>query len=387
MQIRLHDRSEGDGRPQGLSCDEDGLGFGGDHALIEASDGPFGRIFCRRPIDQINRLLSAGYGAPIDLAEREPLLDRIADCLTKGDLAQAQLLALHLRLPDLPDEQAADRLAKAEQLLRYNHHHDDQGRFASAPGDGAGGGTPILARDPTPQVQAAAARALQARNLGPIQGEYVDPNLNALNYLANGKPVPAGLPTPKLDQFLKPAVASPSSRPEDLFGAVTLDAADRKLATFLDSYLNRKGPPTPPLAGYGSRLVYWGKTFNIDPRLLVALAGAESGFGAHVTMGANNYWNWETNQKHPSQSAISSVDHAIQLVSSGLDRLFDLSNLGFYDGTKKAQGNDARYYCASGCSGASAFYRIFHELGGEPTRLGYGATSRPYVPPSKEERR
>jgi len=72
---------------QGLSCDDDGLGFGGDHALIEAAEGPFGRVFRKRPIDQINRLLSAGYGAPLDLSAREPLFDRIAESLTKGDLA------------------------------------------------------------------------------------------------------------------------------------------------------------------------------------------------------------------------------------------------------------------------------------------------------------
>jgi len=136
MLVRLHDRTEGAARPKGLSCDDDGLRFGGDFALIEAAEGPFGRVFRRRPVDQINRLLSAGYGAPVDLTAREPLLDRIAGCLAKGDVAQAQLLALQLRLPDLPDDDATDRLARAEALLRFNPNHDDRGRFASAPGDG-----------------------------------------------------------------------------------------------------------------------------------------------------------------------------------------------------------------------------------------------------------
>jgi len=136
MLVRLHDRTEGAARPKGLSCDDAGLRFGGDFALIEAAEGPFGRGFRRRPVDQINRVLSAGYGAPVDLTAREPVLDQIADCLTKGDLSRAQLLALQLRLPDLPDEGATDKLAKAEALLRFNPNHDDQGRFASAPGDG-----------------------------------------------------------------------------------------------------------------------------------------------------------------------------------------------------------------------------------------------------------
>jgi len=362
MLVRLHDRTEGGPAPKGLSCDDDGLRFGGEVALIEASEGPFGRVFRRRPIDQINRLLSAGYGAAVDLTARTPVLDQITDCLTKGDLSRAQMLALQLRLPDLPDEAAADRLAKAEQLLRFNPNHDELGRFASAPGGGPASNRLTIPQDPTPQVQAAAVRALQARNLGPIQGEYVDPNLNALNYLANGKAVPTGLPTPDLSRY-PASEARPNSHPsKDLFPApqtpVTLDASDAQLAETLDSHLTGT-----PMDGLGPRLVYWGKKYNIDPRLLVALADAETHFGVNVTMGAYNYWNWLWN-KPQSNSFFVTPDRGIESVAKGLNKDANLENLATAD-----------------------LASILRKLGGDPDRLGYGATFRRYVPPSKEKRR
>lgn len=66
------------------------------------------------------------------------MLDGIAGSLIRGDIARAQLLALQLRLPDLDDETGPNRLLKADELLRFNPNHDNQGRFASAPGDGGG---------------------------------------------------------------------------------------------------------------------------------------------------------------------------------------------------------------------------------------------------------
>ena len=135
MLIKLHDRrAEPRARVRGLSCDETGLHFAGDCALIESVGEDGAPAYRRRPIDEINRTLSAGYGAPVDLTAREGLLDSIADHLNRGDLARAQLLALQLRLPDLAGDADIDRLLKADQLLRFNPNHDDKGRFATAPG-------------------------------------------------------------------------------------------------------------------------------------------------------------------------------------------------------------------------------------------------------------
>jgi RHS repeat-associated protein len=54
----------------------------------------------------------------------------------------------------------------------------------------------------------------------------------------------------------------------------------------IDNYLT-----TTPLAGQGSSLMATGQTYNLDPRLLVSLAGAETTFGKNITAGQYNALN------------------------------------------------------------------------------------------------
>ena len=56
----------------------------------------------------------------------------------------------------------------------------------------------------------------------------------------------------------------------------------------IDDYLRDKGSP---LAGQGEAFVNSGRTHNVDPRLLVAIAGAETTFGLN-TCAEYNAWNW-----------------------------------------------------------------------------------------------
>jgi hypothetical protein len=56
----------------------------------------------------------------------------------------------------------------------------------------------------------------------------------------------------------------------------------------LDTYLASKGSP---MAGQGIAFVQSGMRWQVDPRLLVAISGAESNFGA-TTCGPNNAWGW-----------------------------------------------------------------------------------------------
>lgn len=53
---------------------------------------------------------------------------------------------------------------------------------------------------------------------------------------------------------------------------------DANLASRLDSYLSAKGSP---LAGLGNVFVYQSSAVGLDPRLLVAIAGAETSFGTY----------------------------------------------------------------------------------------------------------
>ena len=126
--------NSGNGRLLGLTCDETGVHMAGGFALIEREPVEGGWLYRLRPIEDLNRALSAAYGADVDLGVRKARLERIAQHLARGELGLAQVTALQLRLLDLPDEAAVDRLHKAEQLLRFNANHDDRGRFASAPG-------------------------------------------------------------------------------------------------------------------------------------------------------------------------------------------------------------------------------------------------------------
>ncbi|HEX4229024.1 MAG TPA: hypothetical protein VHZ07_10160 [Bryobacteraceae bacterium] len=73
-----------------------------------------------------------------------------------------------------------------------------------------------------------------------------------------------------------------------------------------------------PLAGFGHAFYNAGVANGIDPRLLVALAYAESSDGRHITRGdANNIFNWEYNGKH--HSPYRSIEAAIDSLAAGLN--------------------------------------------------------------------
>jgi hypothetical protein len=72
------------------------------------------------------------------------------------------------------------------------------------------------------------------------------------------------------------------------------------------------------LAGFGHAFYNAGVANGIDPRLLVALAYAESSDGRHITRGdANNIFNWEYNGKH--HSPYRSIEAAIDSLAAGLN--------------------------------------------------------------------
>jgi hypothetical protein len=150
-----------DGVGLGLSCDEAGLRLAGECVLI-GPDADNEHWFRVSDIEEINRALSAGYGADIDLSSRLPALERLAKLMSEGKWGLAGIAALQLRLPPLPDEAALARLRKVEQLLRGNPYHlpagPGGGQFTSGPsvgGQAAGGA----------QGQAASS---QAANANPV---------------------------------------------------------------------------------------------------------------------------------------------------------------------------------------------------------------------------
>ena len=66
-------------------------------------------------------------------------------------------------------------------------------------------------------------------------------------------------------------------------GAVTSTSAQQ-----IDLYLLSKGSP---MAGTGALFIQAGQQYGMDPRLVVAISGAESSFGAKLC-GTFNAWGW-----------------------------------------------------------------------------------------------
>jgi hypothetical protein len=87
------------------------------------------------------------------------------------------------------------------------------------------------------------------------------------------------------------------------------------LAAQLDAYLTEKGSP---LAGYGKDFVASGQKHNVDPRLIVAIAGAESAFGQRLCA-EYNAWNWfYRDTSNCAANAFSSWSEGIERVSKGI---------------------------------------------------------------------
>ncbi len=139
-------------------------------------------------------------------------------------------------------------------------------------------------------------------------------------------------------------------------------------AAEIDAYLTGKGSP---LAGLGAEFLQRGLEWNVDPRLIIAIAGAESSFGKAIC-GTNNAWNWfwchadNSCGKDPcGNSPFTSWQRGIQTVT----KFIRLSYLNKGRTTIPLIG--ARY-CASGCQNwvpnVTQFYDT--ELKGDTSDLG-----------------
>lgn len=137
------------------------------------------------------------------------------------------------------------------------------------------------------------------------------------------------------------------------------DAA--QLPQQLDQFLTQIPQSKQPLADLGPDFVQWGSTYGVNPRLVVAISGAESSFGAHVCTQANA-WNWFWEGPCP-KSPFDSWDSGIKTVSHFLRKSYLLKGYNTIPliGAK---------YCASGCEhwvpGVTQFYT---ELGGDLSSL------------------
>ncbi len=102
----------------GLACTEDGL-FLGRTPLIERQGAKF---VVRRPIE-IERLLSRAHEADVAVDRLLPGLAMVMTAMNANDPGLARIAAVHLRIPDLPDAAARDRLEAEDILIKSIDRH------------------------------------------------------------------------------------------------------------------------------------------------------------------------------------------------------------------------------------------------------------------------
>jgi len=112
-----------------------------------------------------------------------------------------------------------------------------------------------------------------------------------------------------------------------------------------------------PMAGQGAAFMRVGQKYNLDPRLLVAVAGTESGYGAHITRGENNALN---NGRRDYPDWESAIDAAAHSIAQNRWAPYDLSNVN----------SMYKSYCTSGCH-PETVEKIMRHLGGDPNAIHY----------------
>lgn len=216
--LRLWRLSMGGHENLGLCCTEEGL-FLGRTPLIERCGG----AYVVRPQADLDRLFGRAYGGEASAAWVMPGLVTIATALGQNNLALAQIAAVHLRVPDLPDTLARTSVEAEDLLIKrggagWNEARHPRtgtppnpGWFAPNPGTdprprptqtaqgGRGGRRPEATSDPMAEVRQAVwdARIALLRR--------IDPDNPQLTYFANPNSPPRQEALDRLDTAIEAA--------------------------------------------------------------------------------------------------------------------------------------------------------------------------------------
>ena len=129
------------------------------------------------------------------------------------------------------------------------------------------------------------------------------------------------------------------------------------IAVQIDDYLRSKGSP---LAGQGFAFEARGREFDVDPRLMVAIAGAESTFGKNGSCATQRKNAWGYGGGWPSCWNFDTWDAAIRQTTWQIRQYRDVRNLHNINAIGKT-------WCGSGCTYWESNVRTFYrEQGGDP---------------------
>jgi hypothetical protein len=172
---------------------------------------------------------------------------------------------------------------------------------------------------------------------------------------------------------VRDAAAVASIVPGSLVGNVTASpsamvvASGPPSAAGIDAYLASKGSP---MTGQGSAFLASAGRWRVDPRLVVAISGAESSFGA-MTCGPFNAWGWSC----PNDPAdFADWPTAIETITRGLREYY-------LDEGRTSVALIQQKYCPVGAANdptglnshwAQNVTRFLAEQGGNPSMVGPG---------------
>jgi hypothetical protein len=136
------------------------------------------------------------------------------------------------------------------------------------------------------------------------------------------------------------------------------------ISSQVDAFLTSR---SSPIAGNGSVFLSDALLYNVDPRLIVAIAGAESSFGTRwVNCPASgfNAWSWFYNGNCPN-SPFSSF-------ASGIDTVTKFMRRSYLNKGRTTIALIGQRYCASGCQNwAPNVTTYYSQLGGDTSDLAF----------------
>ena len=179
---------------------------------------------------------------------------------------------------------------------------------------------------------------------------YVPTDIEGNGWEWECSPVPNKRPTKPIT-FTNP-VRDPLSCDSD----VTADSVNK----FIAGYTNGKASD---LVGQGAAFVNFGRKCDVDPRIVVALAGIESAMGTKTTTAQNDFgYFWKG---FPTPSPFSSIDSEIQSVTHNVQ--YHINDLGQTDPADIYYGNQWAY-CNSGCD-LKGFLDFLKAQGADPAKI------------------